>query len=92
MNFRLLTISSGCQILILFGVLGLSATGMAENSEKTNFVPMAGLVYGVTALVSSIFAFVGSIYRNKKMVSCIQRFEFRNSHLAFGTYGFWLAG
>ena len=69
MNFRLLTISSGCQILILFGVLGLSATGMAENSEKTNFVPIAGLVYGVTALVSSIFAFVGSIYRNKKMVS-----------------------
>ena len=55
--------------MILFGVLGLSATGMAENSEKTNFVPIAGLVYGVAALVSSIFAFVGSIYRNKKMVS-----------------------
>ena len=55
--------------MILFGVLGLSATGMAENSEKTNFVPIAGLVYGATALMSSIFAFVGSIYRNKKMVS-----------------------
>ena len=55
--------------MILFVVLGLSATGMAENSDKTNFVPIAGLVYSVMALLSSIFAFVGSIYRNKKMVS-----------------------
>ena len=55
-------------MLILFGVLGLSATGLAENSHKTNFVPIAGVVYGVTALISSVFAFVGSIYRSKKMV------------------------
>ena len=69
MNFRFLTATSGCQIMILFVVVGLSATGMAENSENTNFVPIAGLIYSVMALLSSIFAFVGSIYRNKKMVS-----------------------
>ena len=67
-QFAVLTLVSAIQLLIIFGLLGISAFGYSFNPCASNVVPLTAVVFGSITAITSLCGLVGSIYRSKFMV------------------------